>query len=95
MDWEQAKQRFPVGRLVQGRVTAHQPFGIFVDLGDPVAVGLVPITDFLDVGRMTPEQYQAVGSEVTAVVLGHTDAGRKQVGLSLRPSVLQRSAPGG
>ena len=95
MDWEEAKQRFPVGRFVRGRVAAHHPFGILVDLDDPVALGLVQITDFLDAGRMTPEQYPVVGSEVTAVVLGHTDPGRKQVWLSLRPSVLQRYAQDG
>jgi ribosomal protein S1 len=93
--WEAAKQRFAAGRVVRGTVTAHRPFGIFVDLGDPVATGLVQITEFLDSGRMTPEQYPAIGETVTAVVLGHTDEGRKQVWLCLRPSILQRQAEPG
>jgi ribosomal protein S1 len=42
--WEEAKQRFPIGCRVRGTVVDHRPFGIFVDLGDPVALGLVQIT---------------------------------------------------
>ena len=57
MTWEEAMRRFPVGSRVRGTVTVHRPYGVFVDLGDPVAVGLIQITDFLDEGRMTPEQY--------------------------------------
>jgi ribosomal protein S1 len=94
--WEAAKKRFPAGRVVHGTVSAHCPFGIFVDLGDPIATGLVQITEFLDSGRMTPDQYPAVGETVAAVVLGHTDEGRKQVWLCMRPSVLQGAVePGG
>lgn len=91
--WEAVQRRFPVGSVVRGTVTAHHPFGVFVDLGDPVALGLVQVTEFLDGGRMTPEQYPAVGEAVTAVVLGHTDERRKQVWLCVRPRVLQRHDP--
>ncbi len=86
--WEAAKQRFPAGRVVSGTVLSHHPYGIFVDLGDPVARGLVQIPDFLDGGRMTMEQYPAVDETVRAVVLGHTDERRKQVWLSMKPSLL-------
>ncbi|HEY8505759.1 MAG TPA: S1 RNA-binding domain-containing protein [Gemmataceae bacterium] len=93
--WETAKLRFPAGRVVRGTVVAHHPYGISVDLGDPVAAGLVPITEFLDGGRMTPERYPAIGATVTAVVLGHTGEGRKQIRLCMRPSVIQRhTGPG-
>ena len=86
--WEAAKLRFPAGRVVSGTVLSHHPFGIFVDLGDPVTRGLVHIPEFLDDGRMTMEQYPAVGVTVTAVVLGHSDAGDKEVWLSMKPSLL-------
>lgn len=93
--WEAAKQRFPAGHVVHGTVISHHPFGIFVDLNDQVATGLVQITEFLDGGRMTSGQYPAVGESVTAVVLGHTDEGRKQVWLCRKPSVLlTHSDPG-
>lgn len=88
--WEEAKKRFPVGARVCGIVTQHQPFGIFVDLDDPEALGLVQIIDFLDKGRMTPEQYPPIGASIEAVVLGHTDDRRRQVWLGMRPSQLSK-----
>lgn len=56
-EWEAAKRRFKVGSRVTGIVASHKPFGIFVDIGDPVATGLVQIIDFLDAGSMSPELY--------------------------------------
>ena len=88
--WDEAKKRFPVGARVRGVVIRHLPFGIFVDLGDPVALGLVQITDFVDAGPMTPELYPAVGASIEAVVLGHTGDGRKQVWLGMKPSHLTK-----
>jgi ribosomal protein S1 len=84
--WDEAKKRFPAGVRVHGIVRQRHPFGIFVDLGDPAAKGLVQITEFLDEGRMTPERFPPVGASIEAVVLGHTDSRRKQVWLCMRPS---------
>lgn len=88
--WDEAKKRFPVGARVHGIVVHHAPFGIFVDLADPVAMGLVQITEFSDEGRMTIEQYPPIGAPIEAVVIGHTDDNRKQVWLCMRPSVLKK-----
>jgi len=90
--WEEAKQRFPVGRRVHGVVIQHCPFGVFVDLGNAVAKGLVQITEFLDEGRMTADRYPPVGAEIEAVVLGHTDERRKRVWLSVKPRQLARQS---
>jgi ribosomal protein S1 len=89
--WDDAKKQFPIGRRVRGVVAQHQPFGVFIDIGDAVTTGLVQISDFLDSGRMTPEQYPPVGSWIDAVVLGHTDEGRKQIWLGAKPSQLRMS----
>jgi ribosomal protein S1 len=89
--WEEAKKRFPVGTRVRGVVVQHCPFGVFVDLGDPIARGLVQITEFLDEGRMAPERYPSVGTVIEAVVLGHTDDRRKQVWLGMKPSQLGKT----
>ena len=93
--WDEAKKRFPIGARVRGVVIQHHPFGVFVDLGDSVALGLIQIVDFLDQGRMTPEQYPPIGSLIEALVLGHTDARRKQVWLSVKPSRLDKAADPG
>jgi ribosomal protein S1 len=92
--WADAKLRFPVGARVSGKVVRHNPFGVFVDLGDAEALGLVQITDFLDEGRMTTELYPPIGALIEAMVLGHTDEGRKQVWLSMKPSLLCKSRRG-
>jgi len=87
--WDDAKLRFPVGAVVTGTVTMHQPYGVFVDLGDPDCYGLVERPEFLDAGRMTEDQYPPVGSTVRAVVLNHTDHDHR-VWLTVRPSHLRK-----
>jgi len=86
--WEEIAKRFPVGARVRGVVVQHCPFGVFVDLGHPVAQGLVEIVNFLDEGRMTEEQYPRVGTMIEAVVLWHTNNPRGQVRLGMKPSQL-------
>ncbi len=88
IDWENAKKRFPVKSIVHGKVIEHKPFGIFVDINDPVARGLVQITDFLDDGCMTLDKYPSIGTTVEAVVLGYTDERRNQIWLGMKPSQL-------
>lgn len=86
-EWQQIKAQFPVGTRVRGTVQHHAPFGFFVDLGG--ARGLVQIVDFMDDVRVTIDLYPRVGSEIEAVVLGHTDERRSQIVLSMRPSALR------
>lgn len=85
--WEEIKQRLPIGTRLSGVVTEHRHFGFFVDIGESEAIGLVQITDIVDEGGMTPEQYPAVGATIEAVVLGHNDRS-KQIWLGMRPSQL-------
>ena len=87
-EWEKAKHRIKIGSRIRGIVKSHAPFGIFVDIGDPIALGLIQITDFSDEGRMTPDLYPPIGTEIEAVVLAFTDERRKQVWMSMKDSVL-------
>jgi ribosomal protein S1 len=89
--WNYIKSKYQLGDLVYGKAEAHKPFGVFVDIGDLQVKGIIQITDFLDTGLMTPEMYPEIGSSVGAVVLGYTEDERKQVWLSVKPSVLQKS----
>jgi ribosomal protein S1 len=90
-----AQQRYPLGLRVRGIVTDHRPFGVFVDLGDPRAVGLVQIIDFVDDGRMTPNQFPTAGTSIEAVVIGWKDTRWQdypcEVALSVKPSELRKS----
>lgn len=89
--WNQIKSTYQLGKLTYGKVEAHAPFGVFVDLGDPKVKGIIQITDFVDTGSMTPEMYPEIGSPVGAVVVGYTEDDRNQIWLSVKPSVLQKS----
>lgn len=87
LEWQQIKAQFPVGARVCGTVTHHAPFGIFVDLGG--ATGVVLIVEFLDEGRMTVDQYPALGSSIEAVVIWHVESAGMRIRLSMRPSSLR------
>lgn len=89
--WSEIKSKYKLNKLICGIVEAHTPFGVFVDIGDIHAKGIIQITDFLDDGRMIPEMYPDIGSSVGAVVVGYTENERNQVWLSVKPSVLQQS----
>ena len=90
-DWEETKHRIKLGSRLQGVVIEHKPFGIFVDIGDPVAIGLVQIIDFRDEAPMIADDYPALGSIVEAIIIGFTDARRKQVWMTMKPSWLSRN----
>jgi ribosomal protein S1 len=89
--WNQIQSKYELGKLIYGMVEAHTPFGVFVNIGDDTAKGIIQITDFLDTGAMTPEMYPEIGSPVGAVVVGYTEDDRNQVWLSVKPSVLQKA----
>jgi len=88
--WETVKQTLAVGARVRCRVKEHHPFGIFTTLAGCPFDGLIQITDFKDVGRMTPTEYPPLGSEVEAVVLGFKERGR-QIWLGVKPSQLSKA----
>ena len=89
--WSEIKSKYRLGELVRGTVEHHAPFGIFVNLNDEEVRSLVQITDFVDSGDMTPEMYPDVGSPIGAVVVGYTEDDRRQIWLSVKPSVLQKA----
>lgn len=71
--------RFPVGSVITGIVKEHAPFGVFIELSDPVAYGLIEIPEFRG------EPYPPVGSTVKAMVMHHSEEGeRHRVWLTVR-----------
>jgi ribosomal protein S1 len=89
--WNSIESKYPLGKLIYGKIEFHAPFGVFVNLGDAEVKGLIQISDFLDTGSMTAEMYPDIDSPVGAVVIGYTKDDRQQVWLSVKPSVLQKS----
>ena len=89
--WNSIESKYPLGKLIYGKIEFHAPFGVFVNLSDAEVKGLIQISDFLDTGAMTAEMYPDIDSPVGAVVIGYIKDDRKQVWLSVKPSVLQKA----
>jgi ribosomal protein S1 len=89
--WEQLKEKYKIGQVLQGKVLRHAPYGIFLDIGEMGVKGLVRIPDFLDEGSMSEEMYPEVGSQVTGVVIGYNEANKYEVCLNAKPSILHQA----
>ncbi|EWM18676.1 hypothetical protein [Kutzneria sp. 744] len=72
----------PVGEVVRGEVVCHHPFGLGLYLPDHDTYGNVNATEVEGEDVHGPEDFPAIGSAVTARVLGLN--GPQQLALSLR-----------
>lgn len=87
--WNDLKKRLPIGSHVRCKVLLHRPYGIQTEIEGIDFEGLVQITDFKDSGKMTPDEYPPVDTEIQAVVLGFKDAGM-QIWLGMKRSQLSK-----
>jgi hypothetical protein len=80
-----------VGQLVTGIVTRREPFGVFVEIGEPEPGVLLAdaVTD--DDPSSALEALPGVGERVVAVFLGYGLPRGTQPRLSIRPSDFQRA----
>ena len=90
-NWEQVKSSYKLGQFVRGTVEYHAPFGVFVDLAEPLVKGLIKIPDFLDDGEMREEMYPEIGSLIGAIVVGYNESNHREVYLNAKPSVLHKA----
>ena len=89
-EWAKLKAELHVGQMLEGKVLAHWPFGIFVDLGKPF-VGLIEIVNFREHGeRMTANEFPELGAPIKGVIVQFTD-NNFQIKLSARPSDLKKA----
>ena len=80
--WKMLVKQYPVGSIIEGRVTKLVPFGAFVELGDGVE-GLVHISEMAKGHVETPEQVTAVGENVH-IKVQDVDLDRRRISLSMR-----------
>jgi small subunit ribosomal protein S1 len=80
--WKQLVKNFPVGSLVEGKVTKLVPFGAFVEIGDGVE-GLVHISEMAKGHVEKPEDVVSVGLAVHVKVMD-VDMDRRRISLSVR-----------
>jgi ribosomal protein S1 len=86
-DWERARNALPAGVHVTGEVTARAIFGVFLDIGVGFPA-LIPVPHLNPSPKRRPvvlDDYPAIGSTLTARVVGFDEQSR-QIGLTqLRP----------
>ncbi|MCL2655463.1 MAG: 30S ribosomal protein S1 [Coriobacteriia bacterium] len=80
--WKELIAAFPVGAIVEGKVTKLVSFGVFVDLGQGVE-GLVHISEMARGHVETPDQVVAVGDTIDVKVM-EIDEQRRRISLSMR-----------
>jgi len=80
--WQELVKKYPIGSILEGKVTKIVPFGAFVELGDDIE-GLVHISEMARGHVETPEQVTAVGEQVH-VKVQEVDLDRRRISLSMR-----------
>jgi small subunit ribosomal protein S1 len=81
--WDTIKDRYPAGKIVEGKVTRLAKFGAFVELEEGVD-GLVHLSEFTNEKRIqTPGEAVKIGQMVRAVVLS-ADSESKRIKLSMK-----------
>ncbi|NTU88480.1 MAG: 30S ribosomal protein S1 [Actinobacteria bacterium] len=80
--WRQLVKNYPVGAIIEGKITKLVPFGVFVELGDGIE-GLVHISEMAKGHVEMPSQVTSVG-ETTHVKVMDIDLDRRRISLSMK-----------
>jgi len=80
--WRQLVKNYPIGAILEGRVTKLVNFGAFVELGDNIE-GLVHISEMAPKHVEAPAQVVHVGDTVHVKVMD-IDAERRRISLSMK-----------
>ena len=80
--WRTLVKNYPVGAIIEGKVTKLVPFGAFVELGDSIE-GLVHISEMASKHVEVPSQVCSVGDTVQVKVLD-VDLDRRRISLSMK-----------
>src|SRR5712692_2865694 len=98
--WDSINERYPAGKIVEGKVTRLAKFGAFVEVEEGIE-GLVHISDFTNEKRIEhPSEMLKVGQMVRAVVLSaepearRLKLGMKQLEATAADQFVQKAAVG-
>ena len=80
--WRTLVKNYPVGAIIEGKVTKLVPFGAFVELGDSIE-GLVHISEMASKHVEVPSQVCSVGDTVQVKVM-EIDLDRRRISLSMK-----------
>ena len=81
--WVKLVESYPVGTIVDGKVTKIVPFGAFIELGQSIE-GLVHISEMAMRHIDTPAQVVKAGDEVKVKVM-EINPERRRISLSMKP----------
>ncbi len=80
--WDELKEKYPVGSIVEGKVTNIVDFGVFVEIEKGIE-GLVRLSELSPAKRIDdPNEVVEVGEKVNVMILNYDDKKRK-VSLSI------------
>ena len=80
--WVKLVEEYPVGSIVDGKVTKIVPFGAFIELGNGIE-GLVHISEMANKHVDQPSQVTHVGDKVQVKVM-EIDLDRRRISLSMK-----------
>jgi small subunit ribosomal protein S1 len=81
--WEETAKKFPVGSVVEGRVTSLAKFGAFIELAEGVE-GMIHVGDITNEKRINhPQDVLKLGEMVKAQVLD-VDTGKRRMRLGIK-----------
>ena len=81
--WDTIKDRYPVGKIVDGKITRLANFGAFVELEEGID-GLIHVSEFTNEKRIqSPSEFVKVGQAVRAIVLS-AEPETKRLKLSMK-----------
>ena len=87
--WDDIQQRFPIGSVVQGKVTRTADFGAFVEL-EPGIEGLIHVSE-LDNRRVWRVQDIAKEGQEVAVKVVSIDPESRRISLSLKQAIAKEA----
>jgi small subunit ribosomal protein S1 len=90
--WDTAAERYPVGKVVPGKVTRLMEFGAFVEL-EPAIEGLIHISELAPQRVRRVVDVVKVGQDVQVKVLSF-DREQRRIGLSLKQALPEEPTPG-
>ena len=85
--WLKLVESYPVGSIVDGKVTKIVPFGAFVELGNGIE-GLVHISEMANKHIETPAQVVKVGQDAKVKVMD-VNSERRRVSLSMKAAAAE------
>lgn len=81
--WDEAEFKFPVGKIVKGKIVSLKDYGAFVELEDGVE-GLIHVSEMSWTERVkNPSKFVKVGDEVECKVL-EVDTRNKRISLGMK-----------